>query len=117
MSGPTLAGLSDDARDLLSTLADGRSQTQHDLGYGLWGPPIRASVRRVQAAEQELRLAGWPLVSDADGVRLADDPAEVLACADALRRRALTQLLTARALRATAGQMAEPMTLWKEGVA
>lgn len=113
MSGPTLAGLSEDAQDLLAVLACGDTRTQRLMAYSLWGTG-RGGVRRVQAATQELRLAGWPVVTDGEGVRLATDPAEVRECAEALRRRAVTQWKTARALRATAEHMAAPMTLWPE---
>lgn len=110
MSGPTLAGLSEDARDLLAALSDGRTRTQRDLAYALFG--TRGGIRRVQSATQELRLAGWPIVSDGDGQRMENDPAVVRECAADLRRRAITILLTSRALRRTAEQMAEPLKLW-----
>jgi hypothetical protein len=113
MSAPTLAGLSGDARALLSTLAAGDTWTQRDVALAALGLAPQA-VRRVQAAIQEARLAGWPIVSDGDGVRLETDPAAVLACAAALRRRAVTQWLTARALRRTGERMRAPATLWED---
>ena len=112
MSAPSLAGLSDDARSLLSTLASGERWTQRDLALAALGLAPQA-IRRIQAATQEARLAGWPIVSDGDGVRLSTDPGEVAACAAALRRRAVTQWLTARALRRTADRMRAPATLWE----
>ena len=108
---PTLAGLSEDAQDLIAVLSTGDTVTQRDLAYRLW--PLPGGIRRVQAATQELRLAGWPVVSDGDGMRLTDSPAEVRACVAALRRRRATQALTIRALRVTAAQMEQPRTLWE----
>jgi hypothetical protein len=65
------------------------------------------STRAVQSALQELRLAGHPIISTSDGVRLTDWAIDVENCAVALRRRAITQLLTSRALRNTARRMRE----------
>ena len=99
-------------RALVDALAfTGHTMRQRDLAYALWG--LDGSIRRVQAACQEARLAGWPIVSDGDGMRLEDDPAAVAMCALALRRRALTQCVTARARRRTAARMREPMMLWE----
>jgi hypothetical protein len=101
-----------DARELVDALAHaGHPMRQPDLAMALWG--AEGSVRRVQAACQEARLAGWPIVSSDTGVRLETIPAAVAECAAALRRRAITQLLTARALRRTAARMREPVTLWE----
>ena len=61
--------------------------------------------REAERFVQEARLAGVPLVSDGDGVRLARDATEAAQCAARLRRRAITQLLTARALRRAAQRM------------
>lgn len=66
------------------------------------------STREVEALIQQYRLEGWPILSDSDGYRLSNDPAEVLACSQRLRRRAIHQLLTSRALRRTARRMAAP---------
>jgi hypothetical protein len=109
---PSLAGLSEDAQDLLAVLACGDTRTQRDIAYGLWGPGHNGT-RRVQAATQELRLARWPVVTGDFGTRLGTDAAEVAACARGLRRRAIEQLLTARALREAAEAMAQPQTLWQ----
>jgi len=101
-----------DGRALVDALAfTGHTMRQRDLAYALWG--LDGSIRRVQSACQEARLAGWPIVSDGDGMRLEDDPSAVAMCALALRRRAITQLWTSRALRRTAARMREPMTLWE----
>lgn len=80
----------------------------------------RAGVTRREAeqAVQEMRLAGHPIVSDGAGVRLARGATDALTCADRLRRRALGQLLTARALRRAGYRMADEeasrrrLTLW-----
>ena len=77
--------------------------------------------RAVEQAVQALRLAGHPIVTDGSGVRLAQDAGDALTCADRLRRRAIVQLLTARALRRAGYRMAateaarEHLTLWREG--
>jgi len=73
-----------------------------------------ASRRDVEAAVQELRHQGNPIVSDGEGIRWSDDPAEVAACARALRRRLVTQYRTLRSLQTTARRMAatEEPTLW-----
>ena len=63
------------------------------------------SIRKVQSAIVELRLAGFPVFTDTDGVRLAQTADEARACADALRRRIAHQYLTFRALRSTARAM------------
>src|SRR5688572_14557323 len=69
--------------------------------------------REVELAINALRLAGWPILSDSDGYRLSQDPQEVLACSQRLRRRAVNQYRTARALRSTARRMTAPqIELW-----
>ena len=62
-------------------------------------------LRSVQEILQGLRLAGHPIISDRDGVRLARTADEAMACAVALRRRLATQYQTCRALRGTARRM------------
>jgi hypothetical protein len=80
-------------------------------------------VRDVQQAILELRLAGHPIISTGGGMRLATWAIDVEMCATALRKRAITQLVTSRALRQTARRMraaedaAERLTLWREAVA
>jgi hypothetical protein len=61
--------------------------------------------RAVQAEVQERRLAGEPIASSEDGVWLTDDPAELLATFDALRRRVTSQMRTAWAVRSTARRL------------
>ena len=63
------------------------------------------SIREVQAILRELRIAGHPILSDGDGIRLAQTADEARACAEALRRRLVSQYLTYRALRSTARRM------------
>ena len=64
-------------------------------------------IRTVQECIQSLRLAGHPILSDGDGIRLAQTADEARACAEGLRRRIAHQYLTYRALRNTARRMAE----------
>ncbi len=61
--------------------------------------------RSVEAAVQELRLAGVPIVSGDGGVRIAETAAEVEDCVKRLQARAVTQLSTVRALRRTSQRM------------
>ncbi len=63
--------------------------------------------RLIEAAVQQARLEGHPICSDSDGYWLGTAE-EVLACSQRLRRRAINQLLTSRALRRTARRMAAP---------
>jgi hypothetical protein len=101
--------------DRLLRLLTNAGATQKDIAKA-----CDMEVRDVQQAILELRLAGHPIISTADrrGMRLAQTADEARACADALRRRAIRQLLTARALRRTARRMQEEedararVTLW-----
>ena len=101
-----------DADRVLSLLTHA-SITQPDMAFVLG-----LTIRQVQAACEELRRSGYPVVSDGDGVRLAASAEEAQRCADALRRRLVSQYLTMRALRRTARRMADQeaaaqrMTLW-----
>jgi hypothetical protein len=74
-------------------------------------------IREVQATIQALRLAGEPILSGSYGIRLAQNADELAENAVALRRRAITQLLTARAMRRSAARMRVTedgaMTLWR----
>jgi hypothetical protein len=100
-----MSALSPAARVVLAVLEgrDGEPITLRDLA-DFTGPSFRR--RDVEMACQELRLAGQPIVSTSDGVRLGTAD-EALACAAALRKRAITQLVTSRALRVTARRMKE----------
>lgn len=103
-----------DERAVLDSL-DGRRRpiTQAALAYGLDIP-----IRAVQEAIESLRLAGHPILSSGDGMRLSNDPDAVAACAEALHKRAVTQMETASKLARTAVAMRMPATLWgKEGTA
>ena len=77
--------------------------------------------RDVEAAIQELRLAGVPICSDATGVRIARDADELARSNAALRRRAMTQLLTLRAQRRAERRLRDaetrPLVLFPEAVA
>jgi biotin operon repressor len=72
---------------------------------------LGVSTREVEAAIQEARLDGAPILSSADGYWLSQDPAEIRACASRLRDRAITQLRTASALGKAADEL--PMVLWR----
>ncbi len=58
-------------------------------------------IREVELLIHAARLEGLPIVSSGDGYWLGT-PAEVRACAERLRERALRQMETAAALKATA---------------
>ena len=88
-----------DAERVLRLLTNA-SVPQADLAFVLG-----LSIRSVQSALQSLRLEGKPVLSDGDGIRLAQTADEARACADALRRRIAHQYLTFRALRTTARAM------------
>jgi biotin operon repressor len=101
-----------DAERVLRLLTNADT-TQADMAFVLG-----LSIRQVQSALQQLRLAGHPILSNGDGIRLAQTADEALACAAALRKRALHQWVTARALRRTGRAMrvredaAARATLW-----
>lgn len=63
---------------------------------------LRCTRRTVERAIEQSRLEGFPVCTGPEGVWLTTDAAELRAHADRLRQRAITQLLGARALRATA---------------
>jgi hypothetical protein len=63
------------------------------------------SRREVEQAVYDARMEGRPIVTGPNGAWRAQDALEAASMADRLRRRALHQLLTARALRATARRM------------
>jgi hypothetical protein len=75
------------------------------------------SPRAFEAAVHELRLAGHPIASDAEGYWIAQTPAELEDTANALEDRLRTQYATIKALRATVermhlrGEGAEALTL------
>ena len=73
--------------------------------------PRRAIEESIQAA----RLDHVPIVSGSEGVWIASSAQEALEAAQALRRRAITQLITARALRHAGRRMAavRQATLWE----
>ena len=89
-----------DVRYLLNNSRD-HARTIGDLTEAL-----RVSRREVEASVQQARLDGVPIVSGSEGLWIATTPQEALEAAQALRRRAITQLVTARALRAAGRRMA-----------
>ena len=86
--------------DRLLRLLGNASVTQADIASA-----CELSIRDVQAILRDLRIAGVPVLSDGDGIRLAQTADEARACAEALRRRLVSQYLTYRALRSTARRM------------
>ena len=69
--------------------------------------------RTIEEAVQSARLDGVPIVSGSEGLWIASTPQEARTAALALRRRAITQLVTSRALRRTGDAMqGTPLTLW-----
>ena len=102
-----------DAERVLRLLNNANPIFQADMAYVLG-----LSIRAVQAACEELRRTGYPVLSSGDGVRLGETAKETLAGSASLRKRAITQWTTARALRRTGLRMqtaedaAERLTLW-----
>ncbi|HET7071392.1 MAG TPA: hypothetical protein VFI40_11240 [Nocardioides sp.] len=93
---------------ILDELATGK---WHTLGY--LSEALQVPHRDIEREVQTMRLAGHPLVTGPDGVHLSHDPAEVRATAMKLRNRALTQMVTAKALDDTADRLeAAPLTLF-----
>ena len=70
--------------------------------------------RELEEAVRLARLDGEPIISGSEGLWLSDSSEEVLRAAERLRERAVTQLLTSRALRQTGRRMADvqPLSLW-----
>lgn len=79
---------------------------------------LRWPRRMVEQAITDLRLQGRPVCTGPDGVWLARSAKEMEQQYQALRRRYISQALTARAVRATARRMrdaeakVEQRTLW-----
>jgi biotin operon repressor len=63
---------------------------------------MEVSRRTVEKAVEELRRTGAPVCTGSDGVWLSNDADELEAQVEALRRRAIHQMVGARALRRTA---------------
>ena len=61
--------------------------------------------RELEEAVRLARLDGEPIISGDKGLWLAESAAEALEMAERLRGRALNQLLTSRAMRATGRRM------------
>ena len=88
----------------------------HARTIGELSESLKVSRREIEAAVQSARLDGVPIVSGSEGLWIASTAQEALEAAQALRRRAITQLVTARALRAAGKRMAaiRQPTLWEE---
>ena len=87
----------------------------HARTIGSLSESLKVSRREIEAAVQAARLNGVPIVSGSEGLWIASTAQEALEAAQALRRRAITQLVTARALRAAGKRMAavRQRTLWE----
>lgn len=77
---------------------------------------VRASRRDVEAAVEELRLAGEPIVGGNDGLHLTDDPVELEHYLEARRRRAAQIHRGTMRLRTTLRHMRErtDLVLWND---
>ena len=78
----------------------------HARTYGELAETLNVPRRVIEESVQQARLDGVPIVSGSEGVWIASSPQEALEAAQALRRRAITQLVTARALRHAGRRMA-----------
>lgn len=99
--------MTDLASLLVERLADGRWAKIDHLARDL-----QTNRREIEAAIQEARLAGHPLVgSSLRGIRLSSDPDEVLAYVDDRQERLVSIYLGTRALRRAARKMREQVDL------
>jgi biotin operon repressor len=78
---------------------------------------LQVPRREVEAAIESLRLAGNPVIADAHGVRLTNDPEELSAYLEARRRRLVTIYAGNRSLRKTLRRMKARTDLTLFGVA
>ncbi len=98
---------------LLAALTS-QPRTKRDLAESLG-----TTTREIELAIRALRLEGQPILSNGDGYWMARDAAELAQCVARLRRRAVEQLLTVRAMRATLRRLeaseAAPLAFaWRE---
>jgi hypothetical protein len=70
------------------------------------------SRRDIEAAIETLRLEGHPIIADAHGVRLTNDPDELARYLEARRRRLVSQYKGTRALRLALRRLRRDPTLW-----
>lgn len=75
---------------------------------------LGTSRRIVERAIEQSRLEGFPVISDGDGVYLAQTSEEVRACADRLNRRLISQYRTVRSMRRTAARMKAPVVVQQD---
>jgi hypothetical protein len=91
--------------------------TYQQLAHKVYGDPVhpvtsnekrsqRTHVRQLYEIVQQLRLAGVPVCSSDSGLWRAVLAQDAMDAYEALRRRYITQALTARALRRAARRMA-----------
>ncbi len=98
---------------LLAALTS-QPRTKRDLAESLG-----TTTRDVELEIRALRLEGQPILSNGDGYSMARDAAELAQCVERLRRRAVEQFLTVRAMRATLRRLeaseAAPLAFaWRE---
>lgn len=74
----------------------------HARTIGELAEALNLPRRSIEEAVQAARLEGVPIVSGSEGLWIASSSHEARSAALALRRRAITQLVTARALRLSA---------------
>jgi biotin operon repressor len=96
---------------VLSRLTDGRWRLLDGIAAELG-----VSRREAEAAIEELRLSGEPIIGGDRGVRLTDDPLELREYVQSRRHRALAIAKGTRQLRHTVnrleGRAASQKTLW-----
>jgi biotin operon repressor len=95
-----------DERILHTLVLSGQTWTIEELRRLLQVPR-----RDVEAGIESLRLAGNPIIADAHGVRVTNDPDELAAYLEARRRRLVTIYAGNRALRKTLRAMQERTAL------
>ena len=105
--------------------------TYQQLAHKMYGDPLypvirdekraqRTHVRNLQRYVVDLRRRGVPVCGGDDGLWRAETAQDALDAYRALRSRALGQIRTAAALKATALRMqqaeesVEPLTLWRD---
>jgi hypothetical protein len=91
------------------------SQTKKVLAerLGWYTATGKPDTRRVELEINDARHRSVPIVSDSDGYRFAQTPAEARQCAERLRNRAIRQMETAAGLDRAADNLERArLTLW-----
>ncbi len=101
--------MSELAERLVALLSDGRWRRIESANGSDLCSLLQADRRAVEAAIQQARLAGHPLVgSSFRGIRLSDNPDEILAYVDDREDRLRSIYAGTKALRETAQRMQAP---------